>query len=828
MRRRTPLDAAGHGQRPPGTKSAVRLIGEATAQRNGRAQRSPSVQVPDPTACAVEARRQRALLRMIDPLLDAEGGSAVDASGDMAMETAAFDLLPMSQQLPPHPPLWALLRCEDRAGAQAQLSRFGGKRGSFRAVPAYKVLARERMRIASHAQQRQHGAARIHTMLRAYASAFNALCHSAYSAGIISEEDLTSGEPARIYSLLMDVFSLKAIRHHCRTMDDVAEQRSIKASTLHVHYAHCHMLSSLADVVSPTLAGADARAASGSGVHALLTAKAAAQRRDANRSTRTSNTLEAAVAACGNVPSGAALGALRAHAELVVVQFAARIVGLPAPFGASEQEATEAVLAVGLALGLGRGARLGDLQQLTAAALVPPPTLRGAAAAAVAAGSHAPTACCVDLAHLANGKVASGARSGFEPGASIVLSPALHSALVTLCQWLSPPAGRGSAAALAALPLMPDVRLMYLDRGQAPPSLAAPLRQHRVLLQEPTVAAAAEAWLAARLAAAPMRLVPDATARAALKVALCGGSRLWRVPELPLLHDASWRWLRRWALTAMAAAWAERQPYCGAHVAPLCADVRKAAAVIAAHAGTSAKELVGTYTIGPWPVRARGESPPVLLPPSAASGASSKRSSSSSSKRSSSSSSSSSSESDLAFEPPPMASSSSSSSSKRSSSRHSSSSSSSSSSRRSSSSSSSSSESDLAFEPPPMAMRRSRRRRGRGRGSSESEGSEDDTLLLRPSLSLSPLLRAAEGAPAQLPRFGGPRGSLRAVPMYKELALERLRPSEEEAAAAPWTENEQLEAAAEAADDAAANANEWRSSVACGTHTRFTFASDED
>jgi hypothetical protein len=64
--------------------------------------------------------------------------------------------------------------------------------------------------------------------------------------------------------------------------------------------------------------------------------------------------------------------------------------------------------------------------------------------------------------------------------------------------------------------------------------------------------------------------------------------------------------------------------------------------------------------------------------------------------------------------------------------------------------------------------------------------------------------------------------------MYKELALERLRPSEEEAAAAPWTENEQLEAAAEAADDAAANANEWRSSVACGTHTRFTFASDED
>lgn len=146
MRRRTSLDAAGHGQRPPGTESACRLIAIATAGRNGRAQRSPSVQVPDPAACAVEARRQRALLRMIDPLLDAEGGSAVDASGDMAMETAAFDHLPVSQQLPSHPPLWALLRCEDRAGAQAQLSRFGGKRGSFRAMPVYKELALELLR----------------------------------------------------------------------------------------------------------------------------------------------------------------------------------------------------------------------------------------------------------------------------------------------------------------------------------------------------------------------------------------------------------------------------------------------------------------------------------------------------------------------------------------------------------------------------------------------------------------------------------------------------------------------------------------------------------
>ena len=121
-------------------------------------------------------------------------------------------------------------------------------------------------------------------------------------------------------------------------------------------------------------------------------------------------------------------------------------------------------------------------------------------------------------------------------------------------------------------------------------------------------------------------------------------------------------------------------------------------------------------------------------------------------------------------------------------------------------------------------MRRSRRRRGRGRGSGESEGSEADALLLRPSL--SPLLRAAEGAPAQLPRFGGKRGSFRAMPVYKELALELLRPSEEAEAAAPPPENEQLEA--EAADDTAANANKWRSSVARGTHTRFTCASDED
>jgi len=579
-------------------------MGEAMAARNGRATATPVVVVPDASAAAVEARRQHALLRLLDPLLDAAGFGGADARGDMSVETTAFDRLPQSEQLPPHPPLTAMLRAEGDAGAQRQLPRFGGDRGAHRALPSWKVLAREKLRASSPAQHRQHGAERLHTMLRSYASAYSAMLHSAYAAAIITDADLTSHEPKVIYALLTNVFSLKAVRHHCRVIDEAAEQRGIKASTLHVHYAHCHMLSSLADIASPTLAGADAKAASGAGVHALLSTKSKLQRRDAQRAARNSNTHDAAVAECGAVPSGAALGALRTHAERVVVQFAARIHGVPAPFGASEAEALEAVVAIALVLGLGRGVRLGDLQSLTYAALVPPPTPRGAAAPpAAAAESHAAAPPCIDLAHFADGKVARGVRSGFEPGAAIPLSRPLHAALVSIFGWFSPP--RGAALAPTALPLLPDVCLLYRDRAAAPAALGAPLAQHTVLLRAPAAAAAAEAWLAARLAATPPRPLPDAAARTALNVALAGDARLWPIPELPLLHHASWRWLRRWALTAQAAAWAARQRYCGAEVAPGCDSADEAAAAIAARAGTSRTELVSRYAIGPWPVRPR-------------------------------------------------------------------------------------------------------------------------------------------------------------------------------------------------------------------------------
>ena len=606
----TPLNAAGYGLGPahrprkPGTTvSAARLMGVETAARNGRAVASPAVVVPDGSAAAVEARRQHALLRLLDPLLDATGFGGSDARGDMSVETTAFDHLPQSEQLPPHPPLTAMLRAEGDAGAQRQLPRFGGDRGAHRALPSWKVLAREKLRASSPLQHRQHGAERLHTMLRSYASTYSAMLHSAYAAAIISDADLTSHEPQVIYALLTNVFSLKAVRHHCRVIDEAAEARRIKPSTLHVHYAHCHMLSSLADVASPTLAGADAKAASGAGVHALLSTKSKLQRRDAQRAARNSNTHDAAVGECGAVPSGAALSALRTHAEHVVVLFAARIHGVPAPFGASEAEALEAVVAIALVLGLGRGVRLGDLQSLTYAALVPPPTPRGVAAPpAAGAGSHAAPPC-IDLAHFADGKVARGVRSGFEHGAAIPLSRPLHAALVSIYGWFSPP--RSAALAPTAVPLLPDVCLLYRDSAAAPAALGAPLAQHTVLLRAPPAAAAAEAWLAARLAATPPRPLPDSAARTALNTVLAGNARLWPIPELPRLHHASWRWLRRWALTALAAAWAARQPYCGEEVAPACASADEAAAAIAARAGTSRTELVSRYAIGPWPVRPR-------------------------------------------------------------------------------------------------------------------------------------------------------------------------------------------------------------------------------
>ena len=612
----TPLNAAGYGaaaaaRRPGSIKSAARLSGDDVADRNGRAVSSPAVVVPDASAAAVEARRQLALLRLVDPLLDADGGGGDDPRGVMTMETAAFDVCHPAHQLQPHPDLRMLRRGEDPAGAQARLPRFGGAPGAFRAVPVWKRLAAEKLRPSSPAQQREHGAKRLWVMLRSFASALNAMLFSAYSAGVATEAELISNEPLRLYALLTKVFSLKMVRYHCRAIDEAAEQRGIKASTLHVHYAHCHMLSSLADAASLTLAGPDARAASGVGVHALLSAKSKLQRATAQRATRNSNTLDAAVAECGNVPSGAALGALRAHAELVLVQFGRRIHNLPAPFGASEAEALQAVLAAALVLGLARGIRLGDLQELTYASLMPPPTARGAAAALPAAGSHAIVAApCVDLAHFADGKVAHGLKSGFEEGATIPLSAAAHAALVSIYAWFSPAAGSG-ALAPAAVPMLPDVRLLYHDRAGAPPALAAPLATHAVLLlASDDVAGAAEEWLVARHALEPPRAVPDATARTALQVALCSDARLWRVVRLPLFHHCTWRWVRRWVLTAQAAAWAARELYCDAEVAAGCDTPDAAAGAIAARASTSRAELVNRYTIGPWPVRARAAEQP--------------------------------------------------------------------------------------------------------------------------------------------------------------------------------------------------------------------------
>ena len=300
----------------------------------------PAIVVPDASAAAAEARRQRALQRLIDPLLEAGGGGG--EGGDMAPETTVFNNLAPSAQLPKHPPLSMLLRDEDTGGAALRsLPRFGGARGAHRALPAYKALAREKLRVASAAQQRAMGATRMHNMLRAYASCFSSLLFSAYRTGIVSDALMVAGDNASIYKLLVNVFSLPAIRHHCRSIEAAAELRAVKASSLHVHYTHASMLSNLADSASTTLMGADTAAASAAGVRELLAAKARLQRRDSRIAARHSNTLAAAVAACGTVPSPAALEALRCHAEAVVISFGAQVASLPAPFGAALRQRLE-------------------------------------------------------------------------------------------------------------------------------------------------------------------------------------------------------------------------------------------------------------------------------------------------------------------------------------------------------------------------------------------------------------------------------------------------------------------------------------------------------
>ena len=488
-----------------------------------------------------------------------------------------------------------LLRDEDAGANLRSLPRFGGARGAHRALPAYKALAREKLRVASAVQQRAMGAPRLHAMLRAYASCFSSLLFSAYKTGIISDALLVASDNASIYKLLVNVFSLPAIRHHCRTVELAAELREVKASSLHVHFVHASMLSNLADSASTTLMGANTEAASGAGVRELLSAKARLQRRDSRALARQGNTVAAAVAACGAVPSPAALEALRCHAESVVISFGEQVSALPAPYGVSMAEATEAVLAVALALGLPRGLRLGDLQGLTFAALEPAVRTRAAAAGRPARHQH------YLLSFKGSaGKTAAGSQSGFEDGAADPISKELHRALEQLYGWLSPVS---TPFAAAAVPLLPDVSLLFAAASDAPPELLAPAASHRALLASSSVAAdAAALWLTDRYVATPLRAVPDAPLLAALRAATSGSTPVWTISRWPALRDTSWRWLRRFVLTARAAAWATKRPYCGTTIDASTAGA--AAAAIAGDAGTSIAQLHSHYIIGTFPRQA--------------------------------------------------------------------------------------------------------------------------------------------------------------------------------------------------------------------------------
>ena len=104
-----------------------------------------------------------------------------------------------------------------------------------------------------------------------------------------------------------------------------------------------------------------------------------------------------------------------------------------------------------------------------------------------------------------------------------------------------------------------------------------------------------------QLASCPPRATPDASLLAALRSALTGSSPVWGIAAMPRLREASWRWLRRWCITARAAAWAQRRGMCGMTVV---ADTAAAAAAeIAGDAATSAVQLHTHYVIGAFPRR---------------------------------------------------------------------------------------------------------------------------------------------------------------------------------------------------------------------------------
>jgi hypothetical protein len=587
--------------------SAARTMGDAVAQRNGRLATNVAVAVPNGSAAAAAARREAALERLLNPLLDGEDAECEGGDGDMRPETTAFAELPPDQQLPPHPPLNMMLRDEDPLAATSQLARFGGARGSHRGMAAWKALAREKLRVASLAQQRATGAQRLHAMLRSHASCFSSLVYSAYSTGIVSDALLSATDSASIYTLLANVFSKAAVLYHCRKVEERAELVGLKPSSLHVHFTHAAMLSNLADAASTTLMGAQAKAASGAGVREVLAAKARLQRKDSRAGARLANTIEAAIAACGAIPSPDALAGLLQHASATVVAFGSAIGGLVAPHGCSPARAREASLAIALVLALPRGLRLGDMQGLTFA-LLEPAVLPVAAGAPRGMLTRALTRqhCCVNLAR-ADGKTANGADSGFgaADGAAITLSPELHRALEEIFRWFSPIGA--SALAPAEVPLLFDASLLYGGASHALPappplSLAAPVNAHRTLLSGDAEArAAAEAWLIARLASCPPRAIPDAPLLAALRSALTGSSPVWGIAAMPRLREASWRWLRRWCITARAAAWAQRRGMCGMTV--LADTGAAAAAEIAGDAATSAVQLHTHYVIGAFPRR---------------------------------------------------------------------------------------------------------------------------------------------------------------------------------------------------------------------------------
>ena len=106
------------------------------------------------------------------------------------------------------------------------------------------------------------------------------------------------------------------------------------------------------------------------------------------------------------------------------------------------------------------------------------------------------------------GKTAAGSQSGFEDGAADPISKELHRALEQLYGWLSPVS---TPFAAAAVPLLPDVSLLFAAASGAPPELLAPVASHRALLAGSSVAAdAAALWLTGRYVATPLRPVPDA------------------------------------------------------------------------------------------------------------------------------------------------------------------------------------------------------------------------------------------------------------------------------------------------------------------------------